>query len=160
MKTPVIEPYLFVGGRCEEAVEFYESALAAKRVMLMRFEEAPGQPPEGMLAPGWEEKRRSCTAIFTAEGLHETRRLELHGGDDLDRDVDALKRVQAGVDLGHCPAAEVARQLEGAEPHAVHRFVRHPSTPNPSYRTQILMSRRVPYDRSLRGSVRGSSEMV
>lgn len=60
MKTPVIEPYLFVGGRCEEAVEFYESALGAKRVMLMRFEEAPGQPPEGMLAPGWEEKVMHC----------------------------------------------------------------------------------------------------
>ena len=55
MKT-VIEPYLFFAGRCEEAVEFYETALGAKRVMLMRFEEAPDQPPEGMLASGWEKK--------------------------------------------------------------------------------------------------------
>lgn len=52
MKPPVIEPYLFFGGRCEEAVEFYESALSAKRTMLMRFDEAPDAPPEGMLAPG------------------------------------------------------------------------------------------------------------
>ena len=55
MKT-VIEPYLFFRGRCEEAVEFYESALGASRIMLMHFEEAPDQPPEGMLAPGWDKK--------------------------------------------------------------------------------------------------------
>ncbi len=55
MKT-VIEPYLFFRGRCEEAVEFYEKALGARRVMLMRFDDAPEQPPEGMLAPGWEKK--------------------------------------------------------------------------------------------------------
>ncbi len=55
MKT-VIEPYLFFRGRCEEAVEFYEKALGARRVMLMRFEEAPDQPPEGMLAEGWGKK--------------------------------------------------------------------------------------------------------
>lgn len=52
----MIEPYLFFGGRCQEAVEFYESALGAKRVMLMRFDEAPDQPPEGMIAPGWGKK--------------------------------------------------------------------------------------------------------
>ncbi len=56
MKKPIIEPYLFFGGRCEEAVAFYETALGAKRVMLMRFEEAPDSPPEGMLAPDWENK--------------------------------------------------------------------------------------------------------
>ena len=56
MKKPVIEPYLFFGGRCEEALEFYEAALGAKRVMLMRFEEAPDPMPEGMLTPGWEKK--------------------------------------------------------------------------------------------------------
>lgn len=55
MKT-IVEPYLYFRGNCEEAVEFYESALGATRVMLMRFEEAPEQPPEGMLAPGWDKK--------------------------------------------------------------------------------------------------------
>ena len=55
MKT-VIEPYLFFRGRCEEAVGFYEKALGATRVMLMRFAEAPDQPPEGMLAEGWGDK--------------------------------------------------------------------------------------------------------
>lgn len=56
MKHPMIEPYLFFGGRCEEALAFYESALDAKRIMVMRFHEAPDSPPEGMLAPGWETK--------------------------------------------------------------------------------------------------------
>lgn len=55
MKT-IIEPYLFFRGRCEEAVEFYESALGAQRVMLMRFEESPEPAPEGMLAPDWGRK--------------------------------------------------------------------------------------------------------
>ncbi len=51
-----IEPYLFFGGRCEEALEFYENILEAKRVMLMRFDEMPDSPPEGMIAPGWGNK--------------------------------------------------------------------------------------------------------
>ncbi len=68
MKKPVVEPYLFFGGRCEEAVEFYESALGAKRVMLMRFDEAPEAPPEGMLAPGWEKKVMHA-AIYVGETM-------------------------------------------------------------------------------------------
>ncbi len=55
MKT-IIEPYLFFGGRCEEALEHYERIFGSKRVMLMRFGESPERPPEGMLAPGWENK--------------------------------------------------------------------------------------------------------
>jgi len=66
MKKPIIEPYLFFGGRCEEAVEFYESALGAKRVMLMRFEEAPDSPPDGTLAPDWGKKIMHA-AIFIGE---------------------------------------------------------------------------------------------
>jgi PhnB protein len=36
-----VQPYLFFGGRCEEAIEFYRKALGAELVMLMRFREAP-----------------------------------------------------------------------------------------------------------------------
>ena len=56
LKKTIIEPYLFFGGRCEEAVEFYEKTFSAERVMLMRFEETPDPMPEGILAPGWEKK--------------------------------------------------------------------------------------------------------
>lgn len=36
-----LTPYLFFNGRCEEAIEFYKSALGAKVEMLMRFSESP-----------------------------------------------------------------------------------------------------------------------
>ena len=36
-----IQPYLFFEGRCEEAVEFYRTALGAEVTMLMRFKESP-----------------------------------------------------------------------------------------------------------------------
>ena len=39
--NPSIQPYLFFGGRCEEAIEFYRKALGAELVMLARFKEAP-----------------------------------------------------------------------------------------------------------------------
>lgn len=36
-----IQPYLFFQGRCDEAIAFYEKALGAKRVMLLRFKDNP-----------------------------------------------------------------------------------------------------------------------
>jgi PhnB protein len=39
-----VEPYLFFQGRAEEAIDFYEKALGAKRVMLMRFKDNPDAP--------------------------------------------------------------------------------------------------------------------
>jgi PhnB protein len=54
--TPLVQPYLFFGGRCEEAIEFYRTALGAKLEMLMRFQESPEPPPPGMTPPGWDQK--------------------------------------------------------------------------------------------------------
>jgi PhnB protein len=51
-----ITPYLFFGGRCEEALEFYRTALGAEIEMLMRFNESPEPAPPGMLQPGFEHK--------------------------------------------------------------------------------------------------------
>ena len=42
-----VQPYLFFGGRCEEALEFYRESLGAEIVMLSRFKEAP-QPMPGL----------------------------------------------------------------------------------------------------------------
>ena len=56
MTHPVIQPYLMFGGRCEEALEFYRTALGAQIDMLMRFQESPDPPPPGMLPPGFENK--------------------------------------------------------------------------------------------------------
>lgn len=41
-----VQPYLFLDGRCEEALEFYRSALGADIEMLMRFKDAPEEPDD------------------------------------------------------------------------------------------------------------------
>ena len=51
-----IQPYLFFNGRCEEAIEFYRSALGAEVTMLMRYKDSPEPPPPGSVPPGWENK--------------------------------------------------------------------------------------------------------
>ena len=52
----VIQPYLFFNGRCDDAVEFYRTALGAEVQMLMRYKESPEPPQPGMVPPGWENK--------------------------------------------------------------------------------------------------------
>jgi PhnB protein len=54
--TMIVQPYLFFDGRCEEAVEFYRSALGAEVTMLMRYKDSPDPAPPGMVAPGSENK--------------------------------------------------------------------------------------------------------
>ena len=51
-----VQPYLFFEGRCEEALEFYRTALGAEVEMLMRYKDSPEPTPPGMLAPGYENK--------------------------------------------------------------------------------------------------------
>ena len=38
-----VQPYLFFDGKCEEAIEFYKSAIGAKVDMMMRFKDSPDQ---------------------------------------------------------------------------------------------------------------------
>lgn len=52
----LIQPYLFFGGRCEEALNFYRDALGAEIVMLMRFDQSPQPVPPGQLPAGFEKK--------------------------------------------------------------------------------------------------------
>jgi PhnB protein len=40
-----VQPYLFFGGRCEEAIEFYRKALGAEVERQVRFNEAPEKQP-------------------------------------------------------------------------------------------------------------------
>ncbi len=47
-----VQPYLFFEGRCEEALEFYKSALGAQVDMLMRYKDSPEPPKEGSLPDG------------------------------------------------------------------------------------------------------------
>ncbi len=58
---PMVEPYLFFGGRCEEALEFYRTALGAETLFLMRYKESPEPASAGKLPPGFENKVMHAT---------------------------------------------------------------------------------------------------
>ena len=68
----LVQPYLFFGGRCEEAVEFYRTALGAEVLMMSRFKDSP-EPHPG-LAAGNEEKvmhvsfRIGETTVMASDG--------------------------------------------------------------------------------------------
>jgi PhnB protein len=70
----IVQPYLFFSGRCDEALEFYRSALDAEVLMLSRFKESP--EPE-MVQPGMEEKvmhasfRIGETTLMASDGMCE-----------------------------------------------------------------------------------------
>ena len=55
-----VQPYLFFDGRCEEALEFYRTALGAEAKMLMRWKDMP-DPQPGTIPPGSEEKVMHAT---------------------------------------------------------------------------------------------------
>jgi PhnB protein len=61
MPETLIQPYLFFGGRCEEAIEFYRKALGAQVEMLMLHKDSPDPHPPGMLQPGFEDKVMHAT---------------------------------------------------------------------------------------------------
>jgi PhnB protein len=50
------QPYLMFGGRCEEALAFYQRAVGAKIEEKILFSQSPDPTPPGMLAPGFENK--------------------------------------------------------------------------------------------------------
>ena len=56
----LIQPYLFFNGRCDEAIDLYQSALGAEVVMLMRHKDAP-EPSPMPLPPGTENKVMHAT---------------------------------------------------------------------------------------------------
>ena len=61
MKTTLIQPYLFFGGRCEEALAFYGTALGAQVDFLMRYQESPEPMPPGRLPAGFANKVMHAT---------------------------------------------------------------------------------------------------
>jgi PhnB protein len=56
-----VQPYLFFNGRCEEALEFYKSALGAEVEMMMRFKDSPEPHEAGRVPPGFESKVMHAT---------------------------------------------------------------------------------------------------
>lgn len=69
-----VEPYLFFNGRCEEALDFYRSALGAEVTSLMRYKDSPEPMEPGMVPPGSENKvmhanlRIGETQIMASDG--------------------------------------------------------------------------------------------
>jgi len=70
-----VQPYLFFGGRCEEAIDYYKATLGAEVEAVMRFKDAPEQPPPGTLASGWDGKvmhsafRIGKTTVMASDGM-------------------------------------------------------------------------------------------
>src|SRR3954447_3495108 len=70
-----IQPYLFFGGRCEEAIEFYRKALGAEVEMLARFKESPEPNPN--LPDCFDDKVMHCmirigeTRLMASDGMCE-----------------------------------------------------------------------------------------
>ena len=68
-------PYLFFGGRCDEAIAFYADALGAQLLMRMTFDQSPEPAPEGMLQAGFETKVMHSSlkigeaTLFLSDGL-------------------------------------------------------------------------------------------
>jgi PhnB protein len=74
MSSHVVQPYLFFGGRCEEALAFYRTALGAEIERLLRHKDNPETPPPGTLQPGFENKvmhasfRIGKTTLMASDG--------------------------------------------------------------------------------------------
>ncbi len=74
LRNATVGQYLFFGGRCEEALEFYQRAAGAIVDMVMRFNESPDPVPPGMLQAGFEKKimhsslRIGNTTIMASDG--------------------------------------------------------------------------------------------
>ncbi len=74
MQKTIVQPYLFFGGRCEEALEFYRKALGAQVDFLMRFKESPEPMPPDRLPVGYENKimhssfKIGETALMASDG--------------------------------------------------------------------------------------------
>jgi PhnB protein len=61
MNPTFVQSYLFFGGRCDEALELYRSALGAEVDLLMRYKDSPQPQPPGMLPSGFEDKVMHAT---------------------------------------------------------------------------------------------------
>jgi PhnB protein len=72
----IVQPYLMFEGRCEEALEFYRSALGAETVALMRYSEMPtgdgcdappmSMPPQKVMHSA---VRIGDTTVFASDGM-------------------------------------------------------------------------------------------
>jgi PhnB protein len=68
-----VQAYLFFDGRCEEALDFYRTAIGAGDVNVMRYKDSPEKQP-GMVPPGADDKvmhssfRVGDTLVMASDG--------------------------------------------------------------------------------------------
>jgi PhnB protein len=68
-----IQPYLYFGGRSQEAIDFYKSAVGAKVEVMMHFKDAPAEM-QTQIKPGTQDKvMHACikvgdTPVFVSDG--------------------------------------------------------------------------------------------
>jgi len=106
--TMLVQSYLFFDGRCEEAAEFYRTAVGAEITMLMRYKDSPDPQPPGMLPAGSENKvmhmamRIGDTTVMASDG-HCLGRPNFQGfamSLTVPNDAEAEKRFNALADGG------------------------------------------------------------
>ncbi len=74
MTTPLIQPYLFFGGRCEEALDFYKTTLGAEIEMVMHFRDNPDKSDDRPIPPDFDDKvmhasfRVGASTIMASDG--------------------------------------------------------------------------------------------
>ena len=82
MKEKLVQPYLFFGGRCGEALEFYRASLGAQIDMVMLYKDSPEPLPAGAIPPGFENKIMHATfrvggsTLMAADGCEEGLKFE------------------------------------------------------------------------------------
>ena len=61
MAPPQVQTYLFFNGQCEEALEFYKSAIGAKIEFTMHYRDSPEPMPGVSMRPNFEGKVMHAT---------------------------------------------------------------------------------------------------
>ncbi|HTI72190.1 MAG TPA: VOC family protein [Candidatus Limnocylindria bacterium] len=59
--TALVQAYLNFDGRCDEALEFYKSAIGAEVINLLRFKDSPQPCDPSMVPPSSAEKVMHCS---------------------------------------------------------------------------------------------------
>ena len=77
MSDTLIQPYLFFAGRCQEALDFYKSAIGAQVEFVMLFKDSPAPPPPDVLQSGFENKimhstfRVGASTVMASDGCND-----------------------------------------------------------------------------------------
>ncbi len=70
-----VQPYLFLDGRCEEALDFYKKKIGADVTFMMRFKENPDKDAPGCAPKGGEDKimhaafKVGDTLVMASDGM-------------------------------------------------------------------------------------------